>query len=331
MVLDRHKKRLKGEALPSIYSFRIVSKDGEIKWVKINVVPVSWDGRPATLCFLTDITEQIQNDEILRQSEEKYRTILESIEDGYFELDLSGNLSFFNDSMCKVLGYSRNELMGMNYKTYMSQETAKDVYETFNRYIPPGHLINALTGELEKKWSHGLCESSVSLMEDAEGQRIGFRGIARDISERYEAAKALQENEEKYRTLFEDSRDAIFICDPRGKLIDVNQSMLDLFGYARSEMVQLSFWDTYVNPDERTSLYQAIEQTGTVRDFELKLQTKNGAQMACLLTATARRADDGRVLAYQGIVRDITERKRVEADLQKHREHLEELVEDPYG
>ncbi|MBC8177257.1 MAG: PAS domain S-box protein [Deltaproteobacteria bacterium] len=329
MVLDRHKKRLKGEALPSIYSFRIVSKDGEIKWVKINVVSVSWDGRPATLCFMTDITEQIQNDEILRQSEEKYRTILESIEDGYFELDLSGNLSFFNDSMCRILGYPKNELMGMNYKTYMSQETAKEVYEIFTRVYTTGEPDKCFNWRIRKKnGAEVYVESSVSLMEDAAGQRIGFRGIGRDISERYEAAKALKENEEKYRTLFEDSRDAIFISDPRGKLIDVNKSVLDLFGYTRSEMVQLSFWDTYVNPDERTSLYQAIEQTGTVRDFELKLQTKNGAQMDCLLTATARRADDGRVLAYQGIVRDITERKRVEADLQKHREHLEELVED---
>ena len=265
----------------------------------------------------------------LRESEEKYRTILESIEDGYFELDLTGNLTFFNDSMCRILGYPKDELMGMNNQTYMTQETAKNVYQVFNRVYATRTPDKGFEWRITKKnGAKVYVEASVSLMENAEGERIGFRGIARDISERYQAAKALQENEEKYRTLFEDSRDAIFISDPRGKLIDVNQSMLDLFGYARSEMVQLTFWDTYVNPDERTSLYQAIEQTGTVRDFELKLQTKNGAQMDCLLTATARRADDGRVLAFQGIVRDITKRKQVEADLRKHREHLEELVED---
>ena len=329
MVLDRHKKRLKGGTLPSIYSFRIVSKDGEVKWVKINVVPVSWDGRPATLCFMTDITEQIQNDEILRQSEEKYRTILESIEDGYFELDLAGNFTFFNDSMCRVLGYPKDELMGMNYHTYMSQETAIKIYQVFNRVYTTRTPEKGFDWTIIKKNGAKIyVESSVSLMEDAKGEQIGFRGIARDVSERYRAAEALQENEKKYRTLFEDSRDAIFISDPRGKLIDVNQFMLDLFGYARSEMVESTFWDTYVDPAERSSLYQAIKQTGTVRDFELKLQTKNGTRMDCLLTATARRDDDGRVLAFQGIVRDITERKQVEADLRKHQEQLEELVED---
>ncbi len=265
----------------------------------------------------------------LRESEEKYRTILESIEDGYFELDLAGNLSFFNDSMCRVLGYPKNELMGMNYKTYMSQETAKNVYQTFNRVYTTRAPDKCFDWRITKKNGAKIyVESSVSLMEDAEGERIGFRGIARDVSERFQAAVALQENEKKYRTLFEDSRDAIFISDPIGKLIDANQSMLDLFGYTRSEMMQLNVWDTDTDPDGRVRFQQATKQTGSVRDLEVKLQKKNGAQMDCLVTATARLADDGGVLAFQGIVRDITKRKQVEADLRKHQEHLEELVED---
>jgi len=140
--------------------------------------------------------------------------------------------------------------------------------------------------------------------------------------------QALRENEKKYRTLFEDSRDAIFICDRTGEMIDANQSMLDLFAYTRSEMMQMNIWDTDTDPDGRIKFQQATAQTGSVRDLEVKVQKKNGAQMDCLVTATGQRADDGRILGYQGIIRDITERKRVEADLRKHQEHLEELVED---
>ena len=140
--------------------------------------------------------------------------------------------------------------------------------------------------------------------------------------------QALQENEKKYRTLFEDSRDAIFISTQTGKIMDINQAMLDLFDYTKAEMMRLNLGEIYVDPADRARFQQAIEQTGSVRDFEVMLQKKNNAPMDCLLTATVRRADDGHILAYQGIVRDITERKQAEADLRKYQEHLEELVEE---
>jgi len=140
--------------------------------------------------------------------------------------------------------------------------------------------------------------------------------------------QALRENEKKYRTLFEDSRDAIFISTPTGEYLDVNQSMLDLFGYSREEIMRLDARETYVEPASRARFQQAIEREGSVRDFELKLKKKDDTPMDCLLTATVRRADDGRILSYQGIVRDVTKRNQAEADLRKYQEHLEELVQD---
>jgi two-component system sensor histidine kinase/response regulator len=140
--------------------------------------------------------------------------------------------------------------------------------------------------------------------------------------------QALRENEKKYRTLFEDSRDAIFISTPTGEFLDTNESMLNLFGYSREEIMRLDARETYVDPGSRARFQQAIEREGSVRDFEVQLKKKNGTPMDCLLTATVRRADDGRILSYQGIVRDITERTQAEADLRKYQEHLEELVQD---
>jgi len=140
--------------------------------------------------------------------------------------------------------------------------------------------------------------------------------------------QALRENEEKYRTLFEDSRDAIFICDRIGVMLDANQAMLDLFGYTRSEMMRMNVWDTDTDPEGRARFVRAADETGSVRDFGARLQKKNGEQMDCLVTATCRRAEDGRILVYQGIVRDITEQKRAETALRKYQEHLKELVEE---
>jgi PAS domain S-box-containing protein len=121
----------------------------------------------------------------LRESEEKYRTILYSLEEGYFEVDLSGNLTFFNDAFVRWSGYSKEELMGMNNRRYTDEETAKKIYQVFNEVYRTGEPANPFDWEIilkdgTKRW----IETSVSLIPDKNGQPIGFRGIARDATER---------------------------------------------------------------------------------------------------------------------------------------------------
>jgi len=126
----------------------------------------------------------------------------------------------------------------------------------------------------------------------------------------------LQESEERYRTLFEDSRDPIFITTKEGDFIDVNRSMLDLFGYTREGMLGMNILQIHSHHDDRVSLLEEFNK-GLVRDFETRFTRKDGAEMECLLTATVRRADDGGIPGYQGIIRDITERKRGEEERRK--------------
>jgi PAS domain S-box-containing protein len=126
--------------------------------------------------------------EVLRKSEEKYRTILHSIEEGYYEVDLEGNLTFFNESLCRILGYSREELAGMNNRRYMSEETARTVYETFNAVYRTGIPAQAFDWELMRKdGAKRVLETSVSLLRDPDGNVVGFYGVGRDITERKRA------------------------------------------------------------------------------------------------------------------------------------------------
>ena len=132
--------------------------------------------------------------------------------------------------------------------------------------------------------------------------------------------------EEKYRNLFEDSRDPVYISSREGKVVDVNQSFLELFGYTREEIMKLNIKDTYVDPNGRFRFQKEIEQKGFVREFEVKLCKKDRTVIHCIISASVRRADDGGIMGYQGIVHDITERKLAEEALNKAHDDLERKV-----
>ncbi len=134
--------------------------------------------------FLVHMKVKLE-EEALRKSEEKYRNILQSLEEGYFEVDLKGNLTFFNDAFVRWSSYSKRELMGMNNRQYMDEQTAKKVYQVFNEVYRTGEPANAFDWEMIKKdGTRGWIETSVSLIRDSDGEPAGFRGIGRDASER---------------------------------------------------------------------------------------------------------------------------------------------------
>jgi len=145
-----------------------------------------------------EIIDRKKAESALQVSEEKYRTILQSIEDGYYEVDLAGNMTFFNESLCRILGYTRDELKGMNNRRFMNSHTAKHVYETFNRVYRTGDALKSLDWELiSKDGDTKFIETSVSLMRDAQGRPAGFRGIARDVTERKNAEERAKLHQEQ--------------------------------------------------------------------------------------------------------------------------------------
>ncbi len=128
------------------------------------------------------------------------------------------------------------------------------------------------------------------------------------------ASEALSRSEEKYRSLFEESRDVILVTDRGGSLLDVNPSGLKLFGYAREEFIGMDVRAIYANPEERSIFQQKIESEGSIVDHEVLLLKKDGAVMNCLLTGAVQKDADGAVMGYRCSIRDITEKKRMEEE-----------------
>ena len=164
-----------------------------------------------------------QMEEELSRNEEKYRTILENIEEGYFEVDLAGNFTFFNDALCGLAGLPKNELLGMNNLRYVNPETAKKMYETFNEVYRTGKP--AMVDDYEIIRLDGIEKSialSTSLIKDSSGNPTGFRGIARDVTKRKLAEEAIRKSEGRYRALFENNPIETMTVDKRGVITGYN-------------------------------------------------------------------------------------------------------------
>ena len=139
------------------------------------------------------------------------------------------------------------------------------------------------------------------------------------ITERKQAEEAVRESEEKYRTLFENSKDALYINTREGQFVDANQSMLDLFGYTREEMLKINKSELYADPNKRSAVTKELEEKGFLKDYETKYREKDGTEIDCLLTASLWQSPEGSVQGYQGIIRDVSEKMRLEDQLQKAR------------
>ncbi len=152
-----------------------------------------------------------------------------------------------------------------------------------------------------------------------------FNQMIRDIKQSHEA---LKEAEEKYRRIFEDSKDMVYITSIDGEVLDVNQAGVDLFGYGtKEEMMQVYVRDTFLNPEDRKRFRNKIRKEWFVKDFEVKLKRKDGTLIDVLITANARRDDSGKIISYEGTIKDISDRKRMEDELIQRTRELEALNE----
>jgi PAS domain S-box-containing protein len=172
-----------------------------------------------------DITTRKRAEESLRQSEEKYRTLLESVQEGYFEIDLAGNYTFFNDSLCRIYGYSKEELMGMNYRLYTDKETRTNGFQEFNKVYNTGEPLKGFTWPIiGKDGTKRYVETSASLLKDSSGKPIGFRGILHDIT----ARKRAEEELKKYREQLEG------LVHERTIKLEASNKELEAFSYSIS-------------------------------------------------------------------------------------------------
>ncbi len=208
--------------------FTLNRKDGKQIAVEIRTFPVTIEGQDLVLGMAHDITERKRAEEALRESEERYRTILEGMHDGYYEIDLAGNVTFVNDSACRYLGYSREEMIGMNYRVYTLPEDVETVFKIFNQVYRTGEPVEGFAWKaIRKDGATGFAEASVSPIKNDKGEIVGFRCVGRDVTERKRA-------EEKIRQLNEELEQRVIELGERTEQLQAANKELEAFSYSVS-------------------------------------------------------------------------------------------------
>ena len=343
MVREESIKCLKRERFEP-YEYRFVKKNDEVMWVLETITPIVYKENRATLGSFMDITERKRMEKALRQSEEKYRTILETIQEGYFELDLAGNFTFVNDSMCRLYGYSEEELIGTDNRQYQNEVNAKKTYEAFKEVYITGNPIKAFEMKIIRKdGTIQISEVSILLIRNTEGNPIAFRCISRDITEhkqmeetireyeekyrtvimdineRNRMEKALRQSEEKYRTILESIQDGYFEIDLTGKYTFFNDSMCRIHGYSKEELMGMNNRQ-HTDKENAKKVFQTFNKvynTGEPTErFDWQIIRKDGTKRYIETSVSLKKDSSGKPTGFRGIIRDITERKRAEERIQ---------------
>jgi PAS domain S-box-containing protein len=314
--VEQFQKIMAGQPIDNLETV-FLSKDGQCIAVEGNLSPQMVEGNVVS-CYgiFRDTTERKKTEEALRASEEQYRLLFENANEGIVVAQ-DGIIKFANPKMLEIGGYTYEELASMPFIEFIHPDDRAMVMERHMQRLKGelaphiAYSYRAITKDGRVKWLQ-----MNGTLSNWQG-KIATVNFISDISDRKLAEDALTESEKKYRSLFEESKDVIFITNPVGEFSDINPAGIELFGYSsKEEMLAIDIWrNLFVNSDARNACQLVLEEQGYIKDREVELMRKDGKFLTVLLTATTDRDETGKSIGYRGIIKDITEWKRLEQQL----------------
>jgi PAS domain S-box-containing protein len=295
-------------------------KDGTIIDAEFFGVPVIVDGKVVgAYGMYRDISELVKTQTALRESEARYRSILEGIEEGYFEIDLAGNMTFFNEILCRLSGYSRGELMGMNNREYTTRENARRMYNIFNKIYRTGRPAIIVDHEIIKKdGTTAVLEISATLMKGPTGEPIGFRGVVRDVTEKKRIEAELIRTKDFLQSIYDSSVDGITTTDLSGIVLHTSPMAKEILGYELDDLIGKKVYHFYEHGvEDAKKIMRELTTKGELRSHEMRFINKSGVLVDVSLSASLLRDEKGKVIGTLGIHRDITGTKKLQAQLQQ--------------
>jgi PAS domain S-box-containing protein len=326
IVWNRMLSRLSGKKEPARNECRLLAKDGTVYWTDVHTNVVEYLGKPAVQMCIVDITDRKQAEEKLKESEEKYRNLVENSKDTITIVDLQGNIIFANKVAEQLTGYSLEEGIGMNLRDFIAPEYLSQSLMRLQEAIE-GEMVPYFETAVRRKDDTIVPIETSGHVIWKEGEPVGVQIIARDITERKKAEETLRESEEKLRLMYESVTEGIIITDLNGIIVDANEAAVRMNGCdSKKQLIGRSSFEFIAGRDHARAaenLKKTLEQ-GRSGIIEYTLLREDGSEFPGELSASLIRDKSGNPASFVAITRDITERKLIEKE-QQIMERLESI------
>jgi PAS domain S-box-containing protein len=272
------------------------------------------------ICMMEDITQEYLARQLLAESEERFRLLAESSSDGIFQTDLNGIYTYASPAYAEILNYPVNEIMGSHYARFLAEGEIMPGQEVFYKLLSKETIKSYDTKIIRKDGRE--CDVSVgSTPIIKNGQVVNIQGVVRDVTEQKKAERALAESEEKFRLLAEGSSDGIFQMDLNGIFTYVSPSFAETYQYSADEIVGTNYLQFIVEHKhmEVQELFHKLLAKEKIKSQDSTIIRKDGREVE-INVSSAPVIKDGRVVAIQGVMRDITEQKKSDMKLAESEE-----------
>ncbi len=326
---EKFKRLLEEHGSVRGFEHESVRKDGSKIWISVNAHAIREDDGKILYYEGTaqDITERKRAEQALRESEERYRDLVENSHELICTHDLDGQILSVNRAARELFGYELHEFVG---KKNIRDILAPKVRDQFGMYMQRILKEGATSGTMlvqTRNGEHRLLEYYNSLRTEGVAAPI-VRGIARDTTEARRSEHALRESEERYRELFENSKDAFYVHDINGIYTSVNRASEKLSGYTREQIIGKHFSE-FMTPEHarqvQRQLQKKLESAGETT-YEIEMITKKGRQVPVEISSRLI-VENGMPVGVQGCVRDISEKKKSQEAARNYSRRLIEAQE----
>jgi PAS domain S-box-containing protein len=257
---------------------------------------------------------------------DRYRVFIENVADGFYECNLRGDFKYFNNALCRIFGYPREEIIDRNYHEFMDEANAKIAFESFNKIFRTGRGITDIIWEIIRKdGNKRILEISANIITDGNGEKVGFRGIARDITEKHLARERALESERQAQCQYEASRraeqryraflkflpDPVFVFNLDGTVSYLNPAFEKVFGWTLEELK--GKWIPFVPASHKAQTREGVKRLfkdKALHGFETKRLTKDGRLLDIVIDGAIFYDEDNQPAGQVVTLRDITQEKR---------------------
>ena len=332
-IIANYTKRLGGEEVDPSYELRIKHAGGSLRWVTLSVSLVKWNGRPATLNLITDITERKEAEEKLRENQSFLASLIENSGALVYVKNMDGRYLLVNRKWELVTGLMRREVLGKTDEELFPGAVGRQFRANDLAVMQSGTTME-LEEVLENEGNKRIFHSIKFPMRDKNGSLSGLCGMTTEITERKAAEQALQESEFRWKFALEGAGDGIWDWDLRTNRVFYSPQWKTILGYGEAEIGDgPDEWEKRVHPDDLQGCRENLERHFTgetaVYQIEHRLRCKNGDYKWILSRGKVlQRVDDGRPLRIIGTHTDIDERKRMEERLRETEERFRLITEN---